>query len=1094
MSSIKYFPSVKYGKAVALNTSLREIAILQAPNMQEMDDILRAHEAAIFDHLWAVKLAAVSEKHNCLEAFVGNPSGALKYFVHTAVNVHLKTQKVRGFGHDVRALSLPEQRVLLDKLRPTDREDFKRIASTNGLNDLLGQDLRRQLRETGDVTKFIHYLFQRASGRRESTLVRSGGAEQSTEVLIMMRERGHILLPLLFKKWSSSAKWRAALNPQFSGELALFMGEIGALLAKPTSDLLVPFGQVCILMSSLDSIDDLSGQLIDAMHALLLEVTERPAHARNVARAFHIIWNNCYPDSELTDNQRGRRSKPQNLLRTSGHFGWLASRNSTMSRWQVPLSSFVAQREAASKQPVIADLNYFCDFLLTLPHPPQAPEFVERTKHIRDVMLKNQQTFMRTLGQSKLNSRRRTRILGYVREFFDWYQDWLSAGGRKDEARALRNPISTQDNFQPDSKIGHTHRTALPSWLLRELNGTLTADDFAFAKAKTKHDWNNLFDRETSQISHVWWPGTAIILSLLLDLPIRGHQGRWLDSGEFDEIVYDITGGCDIPNRNSRAIPGRREACIRLLKDTLRQESWVGGFINTNKTALYKSDRRGYEIPYMPPESIDRLDRMSKWNRRYLPPLKELVTYKEEGRGRVLFGAVDDKKLPKIAPLFRDPRSSGQNRPPSSDKIAALWLRVLRETELRIKRERGVDIKLTEINAAGQRVWRYDVHTLRVSGISAMIENGVPLEIVSQFVAGHATLVMTLWYHRHSLGRLREVIEKAHLQAIAEGDFVGTEHFEKHIEKFSPFLLSKNALRRLENEDVAYNALKQHTGLWTVSSDGICPGTSCATGGELDDQTNTYGPVPGGRRCGLCRYWMTGPAFLLGQMAEANNLIYSIRKKGLELKAARDELIDYEDSGRRGQARQTRSRIELLERELEIDLLEWQARHSYAMSSSALLEEYIATRDDVLNAESLPVALLTSNSEEQLKLTLQEADEFVLLDHVTQMANILPGYKNREASMEKQAILTKLLVDNGLPPFLLSLDRSQAEVAGNLMSSMLLEFVEAQDRARLFANEIKLGDLPAAEERLKKITAEFAPVLPDRRLEPIPIPIRLERK
>jgi len=1067
----------KSGRLIALNMDPDSIAILRLPTIEEMDHILELHELAVLENLWSNTLLAERSEHHCLEAFVPRAasSSGLRYFTHEAVNVHLNTEMIRGLGERVRALSLDEQRKLLDKLWPRSRKEFEEIATLAAKTDLLGVDLRAELASTKDVKTFILSLQQRASAGRSSDNDRSGPAEQAIEVLTMLRAQGYLLLPASFRSWKSTAKWRVALNPIFAGAPASLMLEVGSFLHKPNRQLnIATLGQVCVLISQLQSIDDLSPSLLEALEVTLTKVAIRPGHARDATAAFREMWNERYP-TQAFKRIRTEKRKAESEKRTSGQFGWLVQQQPLMTPWQEPLSRFVADREANSKQGVIADLNLFCDFLLTHPAPPLSPEETQRALHIRDVTFQNQNTLMRHLEQADLNSKRKTRVLSYVREFFDWYHDWLLASDKQTVAANFRNPVSAQDGFQSSgSSAGQTFRTALPSWLLRELRRTLTDNDFAFPKQVQKHDMCTLRDRETGDIVSLWWPGTAIILTILLELPLRSHQARWLDSGEFDDVIYDLQAGKEIQNPNLRAVLGRREGCLRLLEDSLRQESWVGAYINTNKTALYREERRGYNIPFIPPELVTLLDSMRRWNKRYLPDLTSLVTYYEEGKGRQEFAAVDQSKLPQIAPLFRDPRSPDKNRPPSSDKVARLWLRVLRETQDRIKRERGVDIQLTEHNAAGKLVWKYDLHTLRVSGISSMIENGVPLEVVSEFVAGHKTLVMTLWYYKNSPGQLREVIAKAHETAQSESDFVGGSEFQENIERFSPFLLSKNALQRLEDGDEAYAALKQHTGLWSVSSDGICPGTSCASGGEYDEANGRYGPVPGGRRCGLCRFWITGPAFLLGQMAEANNLIYGIRKKALQLKEARNEIIDHEDAGKTGLARQARSRVEALERELGIDLAEWQSRHAYAMQSSALLDEYIKARRDLTSDTAVPAPLLTANNESELRLTLEQTDEFVLLEHVTQMSNVLPGFKNNEARLEKHMILSKVLSDNGLPPLLLNLDQKSAEEAANLLSSMLLQYVAAQDRERVLSGETKLRDIPALEAPLHSLITQLA--------------------
>lgn len=1078
--SITFHTSAKTGRSIALNTNLDSIAILQMPTYAQLYQLLKEHDTTVIKDLWDNKFPTVREKDHCLEAFAPmnytNTRSNFRFFLNSAVNVYLDSIKVRGICDEVRALSLDSQRDLLEQLRPASRKQFEEIASATAINDFMGIDLCAELESLQDVSKFILGLQERAAKGRRSDFERSGAAEQAIEVLTMLRGQGCVLLPAGFRGWKSTAKWKVALNPLFAGKCPALMNELGRLLKRSGSDSsLTSFGQVCVLMSTMESVDDLSPSLFEAIQEVLYKVVSRPDHARSVMEAFRMLWAERYPNEQI-GTLYTRRGKNEDDKRTNGQFGWLTKLNPAMSAWQQPLATFVLNREANSKAPVIADLNIFCDFLLNHPQPPLEPEATQRVLHIRDVTFRNKETLMSHLEQCELNQKRKVRVLGYVREFFDWYRDWSLSKDKKSTADKFSNPVVNTDTFQSGrDSAGQTFRTALPSWLLRELRTTITKDDFAFPKEVHKQDICNVRDAVTGEIVREWWPGTAIILTILLDLPLRSHQARWLDSGEFDDILFDAQSNTEIANPSPNAVRGRKEGCLRLLHDSLRQESWIGAYINTNKTAYYKEEKRGYNIPYISPELASMLNQMRQWNKRFLPPLATLVTYYEEARSPAqAISAANRDSLPKIAPLFRDPRRLNKNNPPSATRVASLWLRVLRETEERSKREHNIEIQLTERNESGNLVWKYDLHTLRVSGISAMIESGVPLEVVSQFVAGHKTLVMTLWYYKNSPGMLREVIAKAHEKALSEGDFVGSSEFQENIETFSPFLLSKNALHRLQGGDEAFMALKQSTGLWAISSDGICPGTSCSSGGELEEASKRYGPVPGGRRCGLCRFWITGPAFLLGQMAEANNLIYVIRKKGLQLKESRDQIIELEEAGKESMARQMRSRVEALERELQIDLAEWQSRYAYAMSSTALLDEYVQKRNEMTSTSGVPAPLLTANSESELRLTLEQADEFVLLEHVTQMSNVVTGFKNKEAQLEKRLILSKVLSANGSPPLLLNLDQQQAEVAGNLLSSILLQYVSAQDRDRVFAGELKLRDIPALDEPLTKLTTELS--------------------
>jgi hypothetical protein len=82
--------------------------------------------------------------------------------------------------------------------------------------------------------------------------------------------------------------------------------------------------------------------------------------------------------------------------------------------------------------------------------------------------------------------------------------------------------------------------------------------------------------------------------------------------------------------------------------------------------------------------------------------------------------------------------------------------------------------------------------------------------------------------------------------------------------------------------------------------------------------------------------------------------------------------------------------------------------------------------------------MLTASTSQELRVTLEEAHEFALLDQITQMSGFVTGFKNREAELEKNAILSQMLEKNGMKPFLLGLNQTQAHEAGNLLSAGVL--------------------------------------------------------
>ncbi|WP_157651181.1 VPA1269 family protein [Dechloromonas denitrificans] len=1077
---LKVFESPVTKRQISLNTHPTEFVWLHVPSHAEFEAVLREHERIRIQEAWEEWSALLDE--TSIKGFRPALNSSLRNLSTSAVARRLGYSRVRGVGEELRKLSVEEQRARLRQCMPNSYEELVEMASAPGLIHTYTQNIRQDFLNTGDVQAFVRHIssYPIAAKTGEQRRVVSRYAE----LLLMLRAKGWLLFATAFVNWSNQTKWSAALNPAYTGEMAGLLNEFRGHLDDERLDHMSPverFGCGAILVSSMTELSDMSAPLIEELEAMCATWAETAGRdggrlagdsrwELKLGRALRTIWNHAHPSQPIAQKPHHNRKE---ILKLDGSFEWLVVARPEFHIWTATLARFVSQRtSSASKQSLITGLNFFCDFLSTLPTPPLSPERVERRLHIHDVTLRNKATFMQALAEWDRDARRKNLFLGYLKEFFDWVRDWLHAEGRMAEANAYVNPVTSQDFFDTGERNAQSFRTALPSWLLKELRETITDDDFAFFRLDQTRDWITVFDRAHGKTIRQWWPGSAVCLLVMLELPLRSHQARWLDSGLLDEFTLDHTTGKMAKNDHVGVINGRREGCIRQMHDTLRQETWCGLFVNTNKTAMYKSDKPGYEVPYLPPVLAEHLVRVREWSLRYLPPLAKPVLYAEAALGRHVYSEANIQHAPRVAPLFRDPTTIDKTSPVTYSRLARAYVRVLAETEKKVKNKYGVDIQLTEPKPNGKGLaWKYDLHTLRISGISAMIENGVPLEVVSQFVAGHASLLMTLWYLKSSPGKMREFIAKAHDKAAVEEDFVGSSDFLANVEQFSPFLLSKDSDRRSANGDVAFAAMKEHSGLWTISSDGICPGTACSEGGQLDVTGERYGAVPGGRRCGLCRFWLTGPAFILGQVAEVNNLIYQVRRKGQELGDARDQLIDQTDAGLKSKAAHTRNRIEALEREIMLDITEWQARYAFATESSSLLDEYVKTRQQLAADRNLPAPLLTTSSAEELKVTLLETNEFILIDHVTQMVDFLPGFKNREAMQEKHLILARLLEANDLPQFMLQLDAAMADEAANLLSSMLLQYVRAQDLPRVLAGDIKLASIPPLDEGIKGLAA-----------------------
>ena len=142
------------------------------------------------------------------------------------------------------------------------------------------------------------------------------------------------------------------------------------------------------------------------------------------------------------------------------------------------------------------------------------------------------------------------------------------------------------------------------------------------------------------------------------------------------------------------------------------------------------------------------------------------------------------------------------------------------------------------------------------------------------------------------------------------------------------------------------------------------------------------------------------------------------------------------------------------------DCCEFAGAYGYAMSSSELLEEYDRVKSAKVEQGSLPTHLFTSSSPDELRLTLQQSHEFILLDHVTQLCDFMPGFKNRETRNEKHLMLAKVLAENGMQQFILKLDKEAADTAADLMSSLIIQYVKAQDLDLVLSGERKFAQIP----------------------------------
>lgn len=220
-------------------------------------------------------------------------------------------------------------------------------------------------------------------------------------------------------------------------------------------------------------------------------------------------------------------------------------------------------------------------------------------------------------------------------------------------------------------------------------------------------------------------------------------------------------------------MPPQREGFIQVMPSGLTADpELVGMWISVNKTS-----EDGYAIPWVSDDLLRHLRHQRDWIQRYAPHPNTQTIEDAQGHRNTPTEWVDSQR--RFYCLFRDPavtdRVHDKSLPVSKQKLTRLWGRLSLEVQNRINSRttsKAHRIRLvkpgTENDAYPAAI--HDLHTLRVSGITDLLDRGVPLNIVSEYVAGHATYIMTLWYDAPAPGAVRRAMMQAQQRA---GDSLG---------------------------------------------------------------------------------------------------------------------------------------------------------------------------------------------------------------------------------------------------------------------------------------------------------------------------------
>lgn len=335
-----------------------------------------------------------------------------------------------------------------------------------------------------------------------------------------------------------------------------------------------------------------------------------------------------------------------------------------------------------------------------------------------------------------------------------------------------------------------------------------------------------------------WWPHLdrvrpfePLLIKLHLRIPVRGKTLRLINRD--DLLVYDIT----------NKIKG-----FKFLSD--KNKNRVEPFIVPN---IWKNE-------------LDFLVKLIQFNKEYFPTLQKYYPNDETLKGG-------------ITPLF--PSADGQQAYLSGQHML-YWTKVLIQTQIEFaeegkhynlvsSNELNIPNTLDELDTLTQAqiksfTKKYDIHSLRHTGITRNIKAGMPLELV-RLLSGHSgfNTILTIYYHVNQDELAKNWItkkgidftdelnmhEKSSLfikkEILKDMNAIEPEEIFKVLNNYKFFNQENRVLAEVNKVNLE-EISKTEPSFWKGKKYGICTKQQCPDG-IID-------------RCSLCPYFITNYLFI----------------------------------------------------------------------------------------------------------------------------------------------------------------------------------------------------------------------------------------
>lgn len=550
-----------------------------------------------------------------------------------------------------------------------------------------------------------------------------------------------------------------------------------------------------------------------------------------------------------------------------------------IKNWAINLDGLIRRLPRKTNTQAYDSSRLWIMYLYTLDISERPRDFAEvkRNKHIT-----GDTGYIEFLNRNHLDPRAR------LQDLLQLMKVWAS-----DQEADYNFPLKPGIDWKNKKKYFRTKRKAMPEIIVQTLieeNSRPCADGIPYQRyrewVKNRGSGGSIQNIDGIQIDAVV-PSTPAIIDCILHLGMRSSSARFLDSGQADEFLVDIETLQESRNPSHDATKGIRNGFLQRVQVGLSE--YVPSFLMLrNKTT------DAHEIPYAPVELVKRLHIINRLQNIH-NPISDPTRATDDDR------TMNNLELvPLIYPLFRDPNNPS-NKPISYSKVSNWWHQLLKACEPIVNEKRASIVgssceQISFFDISGNPVW--DIHSIRVTVVTALLEMGVPPTIV-QHLVGHKSPVMTLHYQSIENKKINSSIKEAlELRRLSAAEAIANAESEDDLERAIEDVLGGISLAasgqdyRAATRSAFSSArnLRDASGTFSVFSHGICPGADCAQGGTK--KGDIYLGVHRDKACCRCRFRITGPAFLGGLELNANTLMFEISESLQKEKKLNEELLE----------------------------------------------------------------------------------------------------------------------------------------------------------------------------------------------------------